>query len=66
MHDFTTVCELKLDQKQEKPQRQVMEEAAKSLGHSSDSPYEECIATKEEAIRRDEEDCNKSLADFFK
>lgn len=42
------------------------EEAAKSLGNSSDSPYEECIATKEEAIRREEEDCNKSLADFFK
>ena len=66
MQDFTTVCELKLDPHEERPQQQVMEEGAKSLGKSSDSSFEECSAQKEEAIRPDEEDSSKSLADFFK
>jgi len=44
MQDNTTVCELKLDPHEERPQQQVMEEGAKSLGMSSDSSFEECLA----------------------
>ena len=44
MQDNTTVCELKLDPLEERPQQQVMEEGAKSLGMSSDSSFEECLA----------------------